>query len=114
LTNDRSGEHVVRDLLMLPRLLLRAGGDVNAERTRLYLRALLDVRSDHLCACRSREVGELQHLVAHSLGGGIRQQNADEKRPLPRLPGRDQMLSFSIRFMASAILASGAVTDSRK
>ena len=53
-------------------------------------------------------------LVAHSLGGGIRQQNADEKRPLPRLPGRDQMLSFSIRFMASAILASGAVTDSRK
>ncbi|HEY8823971.1 MAG TPA: VWA domain-containing protein [Candidatus Limnocylindria bacterium] len=34
---------ITRDLLMLPRLVRRAGGDVNAERTRLYLRALAEV-----------------------------------------------------------------------
>jgi uncharacterized protein len=36
-------ERITRDLLLLPRLLRRAGGDVNAERTRLYLRALAEV-----------------------------------------------------------------------
>jgi uncharacterized protein len=34
---------VTRNLLHLPRLFRRAGGDVNAERTRLYLRALAEV-----------------------------------------------------------------------
>jgi uncharacterized protein len=34
---------ITRDLLLLPRLVRRAGGDVNAERTRLYLRALAEV-----------------------------------------------------------------------
>jgi uncharacterized protein with von Willebrand factor type A (vWA) domain len=34
---------IARDLLLLPRLVRRAGGDVNAERTRLYLRALAEV-----------------------------------------------------------------------
>ena len=34
---------ISRDLLLLPRLVRRAGGDVNAERTRLFLRALAEV-----------------------------------------------------------------------
>ena len=34
---------VTRDLLLLPRLFRRTGGDVNAERSRLYLRALAQV-----------------------------------------------------------------------
>jgi uncharacterized protein with von Willebrand factor type A (vWA) domain len=37
------GEPVTRDLLLLPRLFRRAGGDVNSERSRLYLRALAEV-----------------------------------------------------------------------
>jgi len=36
-------EEVARDLLLLPRLFKRGGGNVNAERTRLYLRALAEV-----------------------------------------------------------------------
>jgi uncharacterized protein with von Willebrand factor type A (vWA) domain len=40
---DRSADRVARDLLLLPRLVRRSGGDVNAERTRLYLRALAEV-----------------------------------------------------------------------
>jgi hypothetical protein len=36
-------QRVTRDLLLLPRLFRRAGGDVNAERSRLYLRALAEV-----------------------------------------------------------------------
>jgi uncharacterized protein with von Willebrand factor type A (vWA) domain len=43
LTNDRGGDRILRDLLLLPRLVRRGGGDVNAERTRLYLRALAEV-----------------------------------------------------------------------
>jgi uncharacterized protein len=34
---------IMRDLLLLPRLVRRAGGNVNAERSRLYLRALAEV-----------------------------------------------------------------------
>jgi uncharacterized protein with von Willebrand factor type A (vWA) domain len=34
---------ISRDLLLLPRLVRRAGGEVNAERTRLFLRALAEV-----------------------------------------------------------------------
>ena len=34
---------ISRDLLLLPRLVRRAGGDVNAERTRLFLRALAEI-----------------------------------------------------------------------
>ncbi|HKC91677.1 MAG TPA: VWA domain-containing protein [Candidatus Limnocylindria bacterium] len=68
MTNDRSGEHVVRDLLMLPRLLRRAGGDVNAERTRLYLRALAEVdltRVDDVCsASRSALVSRQADLAS--------------------------------------------------
>jgi uncharacterized protein len=40
---NRVNEGITRDLLLLPRLLRRAGGDVNAERTRLYLRALAEM-----------------------------------------------------------------------
>jgi hypothetical protein len=36
-------ERIARDLLLLPRLFRRAGGEVNAERTRLYLRALAEI-----------------------------------------------------------------------
>jgi uncharacterized protein len=38
-----AGEQITRNLLLLPRLVRRTGGDVNAERTRLYLRALAEV-----------------------------------------------------------------------
>jgi uncharacterized protein len=46
-------ERVARDLLLLPRLFKRCGGDVNPERTRFYLRALAEVdlrRSDDVRA----------------------------------------------------------------
>jgi uncharacterized protein len=38
-----AGDQIARNLLLLPRLVRRSGGDVNAERTRLYLRALAEV-----------------------------------------------------------------------
>jgi uncharacterized protein with von Willebrand factor type A (vWA) domain len=38
-----TGDRIARVLLLLPRLVRRAGADVNAERTRLYLRALAEV-----------------------------------------------------------------------
>jgi uncharacterized protein len=65
LTNDRG---VVRDLLLLPRLVRRGGGDVNAERTRLYLRALAEVDltrvDDVRSASRSALVGRQADLAS--------------------------------------------------
>ena len=43
MTGDPGADRVARDLLLLPRLVRRAGGEVNAERSRLYLRALAEV-----------------------------------------------------------------------
>jgi uncharacterized protein with von Willebrand factor type A (vWA) domain len=61
-------ERVARDLLLLPRLLRRAGGDLNAERTRLYLRALTEVdltRSDDVrAASRSALVSRHSDLAS--------------------------------------------------
>jgi len=68
LTNDRSGERIARDLLMLPRLVRRAGGDVNAERTRLFLRALAEVDltrvDDVRAASRSALVGRQADIAS--------------------------------------------------
>ena len=68
MTNDRSDERIARDLLMLPRLLQRAGGDVNAERSRLYLRALAEVDltrvEDVRAASRSALVGRQADLAS--------------------------------------------------
>jgi hypothetical protein len=80
----------------------------------LDLRPLLHVRTDHLCACGAGEVGKLDHLVANALRSRIWKQDANEVRTLARLTGCDQRRSISIRFIASAIRASGAVTDNRK
>src|SRR3954468_10928247 len=38
-----SAMRLTQDLLLLPRLVRRSGGDVNAERSRLYLRALAEI-----------------------------------------------------------------------
>ena len=59
---------VTRDLLLLPRLFRRTGGDVNAERSRLYLRALaevdLGVVDDVRAASRSALVSRQSDLTA--------------------------------------------------
>ena len=59
---------IARDLLLLPRLVRRAGGDVNAERTRLYLRALaevdLGVVDDVRAASRSALVSQHSDLAS--------------------------------------------------
>ncbi len=83
--NDRSGDRIARDLLLLPRLVRRAGGDVNAERTRLYLRALAevdltrvdDVRAASRSALLSRHADLTSFEIAFDLfwsllrGGGL-------------------------------------------
>ena len=68
MTNDRGGDRILRDLLLLPRLVRRGGGDVNAERTRLYLRALAEVDltrvDDVRSASRSALVGRQADLAS--------------------------------------------------
>jgi uncharacterized protein with von Willebrand factor type A (vWA) domain len=68
LTTDRSDERLARDLLLLPRLVRRAGGDVNAERTRLYLRALAEVDltrvDDVRAACRTTLVSRQADIAS--------------------------------------------------
>jgi uncharacterized protein len=64
--NDMS-ERVARDLLLLPRFFRRGGGDVNAERTRLYLRALAEVdltRSDDVRAASRSALVSRQSDIA--------------------------------------------------
>jgi uncharacterized protein len=64
-------DRVARDFLLLPRLLRRAGGDVNAERTRLYLRALAEVdltRPDDVrAASRTALVSRQADLVSFDI-----------------------------------------------
>ncbi|MDP9274504.1 MAG: VWA domain-containing protein [Chloroflexota bacterium] len=43
MTSDLGAERVARNLLMLPRLLRRAGVHVNAERARVYLKAITEI-----------------------------------------------------------------------
>ncbi|MDQ2912396.1 MAG: VWA domain-containing protein [Chloroflexota bacterium] len=43
MTGDLSNDRVARNLLMLPRLLRRAGVHVNAERARVYLQAITEI-----------------------------------------------------------------------
>ena len=61
-------DRVARDLLLLPRLVRRAGGEVNAERTRLYLRALAEIDlarvDDVRAASRSALVGRHSDLAS--------------------------------------------------
>jgi uncharacterized protein with von Willebrand factor type A (vWA) domain len=68
LTDDRGGERIARDLLLLPRLVRRAGGEINAERTRLYLRALAEMDltqvEDVRAASRSALVSRQADLAA--------------------------------------------------
>jgi uncharacterized protein with von Willebrand factor type A (vWA) domain len=68
LTDDRGGERIARDLLLLPRLVRRAGGEINAERTRLYLRALAEMDltrvDDVRAASRSALVSRQADLAA--------------------------------------------------
>ena len=51
----------------------------------------LHVGADDLDACGAREVGQLGHLLAHSFLSGAWQEDANEKRPLTRAPGRDHL-----------------------
>ncbi|MGH2472939.1 MAG: vWA domain-containing protein [Candidatus Limnocylindria bacterium] len=43
MTGDQTGDRVARDLLILPRLLRRAGVHLNAERARVYLQAITEI-----------------------------------------------------------------------
>ncbi|MDQ2913004.1 MAG: VWA domain-containing protein [Chloroflexota bacterium] len=63
-----SDDRVARNLLMLPRLLRRAGVHVNAERTRVYLQATAEVDlgqpDDVRAACRTSLVSRQADLAA--------------------------------------------------
>src|SRR5438045_5885304 len=64
-------DRVARDLLMLPRLLRRAGVHVNAERARVYLQAIAEIdleRADDVrAASRTALVSRQADLAAFDL-----------------------------------------------
>jgi uncharacterized protein with von Willebrand factor type A (vWA) domain len=96
---DLGGDRIARDLLILPRLLRRAGGDVNAERTRLYLRAIAEVdltRADDVrAASRAALVSRRSDLASFesafdlfwSLLRGGALPSPDEEKVISRGPG---------------------------
>jgi uncharacterized protein with von Willebrand factor type A (vWA) domain len=107
----------VRDLLVLPRLVRRAGGEVNAERTRLYLRALAEVDftlvDDVRAASRSALVSRQSDLASFESafdlfwsllrGGSL---PSDERAGTVRRGGADRLvapLSSLPRGMAPAV-----------
>src|SRR5581483_2002945 len=81
---------------------------------RLDLRTALHVGADDISAGGAGQVRELEHLLAHLLFRRTGQQDPDQVGALARCLDRDQRRSFSMRLIASARRASGAVTESRK
>lgn len=123
-TSDR----VARNLLMLPRLLRRAGVHVNAERSRVYLQAIteidLELPDDVRAASRTALVSRQADLVAFEMtfnlfwsllrGGRLsspipsaRRPDADEGQievPLGQMPSRmTSLIERTVRVTASPV-----------
>jgi uncharacterized protein len=124
-TRDLGNDRVVRNLLMLPRLLRRAGVHVNAERSRVYLQAITEIDlerpEDVRAASRTALVSRRADLAAFEMtfdlfwsllrGGqlspvpGARRPKADAGQievPLGEVPSR----------MASAVQRTARVVAS--
>jgi uncharacterized protein with von Willebrand factor type A (vWA) domain len=127
-TGDLSAERVTRNLLLLPRLLRRAGVHVNAERGRVYLQAITEIdleRPDDVrAASRTALVSRQTDLAAFDMtfdlfwsllrGGSLsspvpsaRTPQADAGQievPLGEVPGRMRSLvQRTVRVTASPI-----------
>jgi uncharacterized protein with von Willebrand factor type A (vWA) domain len=127
-TSALSDERVARNLLMLPRLLRRAGVHVNAERARVYLQAIteidLELPEDVRAASRTSLVSRQADLAAFEMtfdlfwsllrGGSLsspvpsnRRPKADAGQievPLGDVPNRvSSLVQRSVRVTASPI-----------
>ena len=128
MTGDLSTERVTRNLLLLPRLLRRAGVHVNAERGRVYLQAITEIdleRPDDVrAASRTALVSRQADLVAFDMtfdlfwslfrGGSLswpvpsaRKPQADAGQievPLGEVPSRmTSLVQRTVRVTASPI-----------
>lgn len=112
MTSDLGPERVTRNLLLLPRLLRRAGVHVNAERGRVYLQAIAeidlerpdDVRAASRTALVSRQADLAAFDMTFNLFWSLLRGDACRRRfpaLVGQMPMRDRSKSRSARCRAA-------------
>ena len=120
------GDRVTRDLLILPRLLRRAGVNVNAERSRVYLQAIAEIdleRPDEMrAASRAALVSRHADLAAFDAtfdlfwsllrGGRLSMPVPSARRPKAEAGQIEVPVGVVPSSMASAVQRTARVTAS--